>query len=65
MSSIVDQFLNSSFYMPVLVSGISALGFKYLLDVNDNMDLLKYAALVGASVFVAQIIGNQIRGMAK
>ena len=65
MSSLVDQFLNSSFYMPVLVAAISALGFKYLLYVNDNMDLLKYAGLAGVSVFVAQIVGNQIRGMSK
>ena len=65
MSSLVDQFFNSSLYMPVLVAAISALGFKYLLDVDDNMDLLKYAGLAGASVFVAQIVGNQIRGMTK
>ena len=65
MSSLIDQFMNSSFYMPVLVAAISALGFKYIFGVDDNMELLRYAGLSGVSVFIAQIVGNQIRGISK
>lgn len=59
----ISDFVNGPLFDPLLVGGLTALTFKYFLDMADNMELLKLSGIAVAAVFVARIIHMQINKM--
>lgn len=61
--SALESFMSSAVFHPLMVSAISAVAFKYLLGLGDNMEILRLAAIVFGAVFVSRIVEAQLASM--
>jgi hypothetical protein len=63
MSGALQSFVESMFFNPVMTGVVSGLAFKYILGLSDNYEILKLAAIIFGSAFVANLIRQQMYTM--